>query len=55
MGRVMNEVEVTRRRRNREIAAQAALDKAVQASVHGGKKGTALLRSALKDLNDGST
>lgn len=46
---------MTQRRRDREIKAQAALDKARDVSVHGGKKGAAGFRDAMKDLDNGST
>jgi hypothetical protein len=55
LGKVWAEVEITQRKRNEEIAAQASLDKIVQGAVHGGKKGNTLLKETLKGLNDGST
>ncbi len=46
---------MAQRRRNSEIASQAAIDKAVQAAVHGGKKGNNLLKETLKGLTDGGS
>lgn len=55
LGKVWAEVEITQRKCNEEIAAQASLDKLVQGAVHGGKKGHSLLKETLKGLTDGST
>ena len=48
IGKVWAEVEITQRKANEDIAAQAALDKTVHGAVHGGKKGNSLLKEALK-------
>lgn len=53
LGQAWAEVEMTTRRRNREIAAQASLDKTVHGAIHGGKKGHTLLKETLKGLTDG--
>lgn len=46
---------MTTRRRNREIKAQAALDKARDVSVHGGKGANKPFVQAMKDLADGGS
>jgi hypothetical protein len=37
------------------LASQAALDKAVGAAIHGGKKGAALFAKTMKGLTDGGS
>jgi len=53
LARVWTEVEITTRRRNGEIRAQAALDFSRENAIHGGKKASAPWKQAMKDLADG--
>ncbi len=46
---------MTKRRRNVEIKAQAVLDFARDAAIHGGKGSNKPWKQALKDLTDGGS